>query len=55
LQNRRADYGKQIVVTLARQLTEKYGEGLRKEIYAVCSNSPSCFRIQKLCRRCRHN
>ncbi|MDR1061913.1 MAG: DUF1016 N-terminal domain-containing protein [Clostridiales bacterium] len=25
LQNKRADYGKQIVVTLARQLTEKYG------------------------------
>ncbi len=25
LQNKRAEYGKQIVVTLARQLTEKYG------------------------------
>jgi len=28
LNNQRADYGKQIVVTLSRQLTEKYGRKL---------------------------
>jgi predicted nuclease of restriction endonuclease-like (RecB) superfamily len=31
LQNRRADYGKQIVVTLARQLTEKYGRNFEEK------------------------
>ena len=30
LQNKRADYGKQIVATLARQLTEKYGRNFEK-------------------------
>jgi len=30
LQNRRADYGKQIVVTLARELTEKYGRNFEE-------------------------
>jgi predicted nuclease of restriction endonuclease-like (RecB) superfamily len=30
LQNQRADYGKQIVVTLARQLTEKYGRNFEE-------------------------
>jgi predicted nuclease of restriction endonuclease-like (RecB) superfamily len=31
LQNRRADYGRQIVVTLARQLTEKYGRNFEEK------------------------
>lgn len=31
LQNQRADYGKQIVVTLARQLTEKYGRNFEEK------------------------
>jgi len=31
LQNRRADYGKQIVVTLARQLMEKYGRNFEEK------------------------
>lgn len=31
LQNKRADYGKQIVVTLARQLTEKYGRNFEEK------------------------
>jgi len=30
LQNKRADYGKQIVATLARQLTEKYGRNFER-------------------------
>jgi len=30
LQNQRADYGKQIVVTLARQLTGKYGRNFEE-------------------------
>ena len=31
LQNKRADYGKQIVVTLARQLAEKYGRNFEEK------------------------
>ncbi len=31
LQNKRADYGKQIVVTLSRQLTEKYGQNFEEK------------------------
>ncbi|MEJ0103742.1 MAG: PDDEXK nuclease domain-containing protein [Bacteroidota bacterium] len=31
LQNKRADYGKQIVVTLSRQLTEKYGRNFEEK------------------------
>jgi hypothetical protein len=31
LQNRRADYGRQTVVTLARQLTEKYGRNFEEK------------------------
>lgn len=31
LQNKRADYGKQIVVTLSRQLTEKYGRNFEQK------------------------
>jgi hypothetical protein len=31
LQNQRADYGKRIVVTLARQLTEKYGRNFEEK------------------------
>jgi predicted nuclease of restriction endonuclease-like (RecB) superfamily len=31
LQNKRADYGKQIVVTLSRQLTEKYGQSFEEK------------------------
>jgi len=31
LQNRRADYGKQIVVTLSRQLVEKYGKSFEEK------------------------
>ncbi len=31
LQNKRADYGKQIVVTLARQLTDKYGRNFEEK------------------------
>lgn len=31
LQNKRAEYGKQIVVTLARQLTEKYGRNFEEK------------------------
>ncbi|MCL2246084.1 MAG: DUF1016 N-terminal domain-containing protein [Lentimicrobiaceae bacterium] len=30
LQNKRADYGKQIVATLSRQLTEKYGRNFER-------------------------
>ncbi len=30
LQNKRADYGKQIVATLAQQLTEKHGKNFEK-------------------------
>lgn len=32
LQSKRADYGMQIVVTLARQLTEKYGRNFEEKI-----------------------
>jgi phosphoribosylformimino-5-aminoimidazole carboxamide ribonucleotide (ProFAR) isomerase len=31
LQNKRADYGKQIVVSLSRQLTEKYGRSFEEK------------------------
>lgn len=31
LQNKRADYGKQIVVALSRQLTEKYGRSFEEK------------------------
>ncbi|MDI9308829.1 MAG: DUF1016 N-terminal domain-containing protein [Limnohabitans sp.] len=31
LENKRADYGKQIVVTLSRQLTEKYGRNFEEK------------------------
>ena len=31
LQNKRADYGKQIIVTLSRQLTEKYGRNFEEK------------------------
>ncbi|WP_145954823.1 DUF1016 N-terminal domain-containing protein [Candidatus Desulfovibrio trichonymphae] len=31
LQNKRADHGKQIVVTLARQLTDKYGRNFEEK------------------------
>lgn len=31
LQNKRADYGKQIVVTLSRELVEKYGNNFEEK------------------------
>ena len=51
LNHKRADYGKQIVVTLSRQLTEKYGRSYDEKICEVClafkvlgsiSNTPAC-------------
>jgi len=55
LQNQRGDYGKRIVVTLARHLTEKYGRNFEEKICAVCSNLQNNFRMMKLSLHCHDN
>src|ERR1035437_203907 len=43
LQNSRAEYGKQIVVTLSRQLVEKYGKGWDDKTIRHCLRSAETF------------
>ncbi len=43
LQNKRAEYGKQIVVSLTRQLTEKYGKGWDEKTLRHCLRSAETF------------
>lgn len=43
LQNKRAEYGKQIVVSLSRQLVEKYGKGWDVKMLRHCLRSAETF------------
>jgi predicted nuclease of restriction endonuclease-like (RecB) superfamily len=43
LQNKRAEYGKQIVISLTRQLTEKYGKGWDEKTLRHCLRSAETF------------
>jgi len=43
LENNRAEYGKQIVVTLSRQLTERFGRNFEEKTCGECSNLRKCF------------
>lgn len=43
LHNKRAEYGKQIVVTLSRQLVEKYGKGWDEKMIRHCLRSAETF------------
>ncbi len=43
LQNKRADYGKQIVATLSRQLTEEYGKGWSLKTLRHCLHFVETF------------
>lgn len=43
LQNKRAEYGKQIVVSLTRQLVEKYGRGWDEKTIRHCLRSAETF------------
>lgn len=43
LKNKRAEYGKQIVVSLTRQLTEKYGKGWDDKTLRHCLRSAETF------------
>lgn len=51
----RAAYGKEIVSTLSRQLTQAYGRGSASETSIAWSSSPLHFLTRRLCRHCRHN
>ncbi len=46
LQNKRAEYGKQIVVTLSRELVSKYGRNFEEKIRlkTECNNLYNVFR-----------
>ncbi|MDL2216735.1 DUF1016 N-terminal domain-containing protein [Desulfovibrio sp. OttesenSCG-928-M14] len=55
LQNKRADYGKQILVTLSRQLTENTSGISRSAAFVAGYSLPNNFRMMKLCQRCLHN
>ncbi len=43
LKNKRAEYGKQIVVSLTRQLTEKYGTGWDEKTLRHCLRTAETF------------
>lgn len=43
LQNKRAEYGKQIVASLSRQLVEKYGKGWEVKMLRHCLRSAETF------------
>lgn len=43
LQNKRAEYGKQIVASLTRQLVEKYGRGWDEKTIRHCLRSAETF------------
>lgn len=43
LQNKRAEYGKQIVATVSRQLVEKYGSGWDEKTIRHCLRSAETF------------
>ena len=55
LENKRADYGKQIVSALTTQLTEKYGRTFEARNLRRMMQFAEQFPILKLCRHCRHN
>ena len=48
-------YEKQIVVTLSRQLTEKYGRNFKEKICAACCNLQSNSTMKKLSLHCHDN
>ena len=50
LDNKRAEYGKQIVPRLAAQLTEKYGRSFEVRNLRRMMSLPNNFWILKLCR-----
>ena len=43
LQNKRAEYGKEIVATVSRQLVEKYGSGWNEKTLRHCLRSAKIF------------
>lgn len=49
LNEKRAEYGEQIVSTLSAQLEEEFGRGLPSGICSTWSDSPRYFRIGRLC------
>lgn len=51
----RADYGKQVIATLATELTAQYGKGWSKRNLAKWLNLQRCLLMLTLCRRCLHN
>lgn len=51
----RAAYGKQIVATLSRQLTEEYGTGFDEKSVRRMMQFPTLSPISKLSPRCRDN
>jgi phosphoribosylformimino-5-aminoimidazole carboxamide ribonucleotide (ProFAR) isomerase len=53
LQGQRAEYGKQIVVSLSKQLTQAYGKGWseRQLYYCLLKSSP----IERFCIQCVQN
>ena|SRR5665213_2151490 len=53
----RADYGKEIVATVSRQLTEEYGNGYNVSALwrMVQYSSGNCLPVLKLSRQCRDN
>lgn len=55
LGNQRAEYGKQIVATLARQLKQVYGKGYEEKSLRRMMQFANLFRDPKLCRQCLHN
>ena len=55
LKNKRADYGKQIVVSLSRQLTEKYGRSFEEKNLRRMFQFAEQFFDEKLSLRCHDN
>lgn len=51
----RADYGKQVIATLASELTAQYGKGWSKRNLAQMVKFAEVFTDAQLCRRCLHN
>ena len=50
-----AAYGKQILATVSRELTEEFRGGFGYATVNRAFSLPSSSPIRRLCRRCRHN
>ena len=55
LQNKRAEYGEEIVQTLSAQLAAEFGKGFGRRNLFRMIRFAECFPDEKIATRCRHN